>query len=600
MFNRACLYLESKIFNTLTRKLLANTVLLFLICCCLAGLSIYTASLFKDVILQANSINYDSAKLISSAEMIKNVALLLIIAAFSLSIYATFMIRKFIVNPILSISETITCEDISKDVSYQTHDEINSLASNYNSFLNSIRTILREMRRLTLDSAIESTKVRRNIIDSAEKSKKQGDFADIIFSTSNEAKKAIEDVSKSTQSINLSTTENLGMAQKSLDELRSVTDAIQNVAEKLVSFTKTVNGLEDNSDRIRDIVLLIQDISDQTNLLALNAAIEAARAGEAGRGFSVVADEVKKLADKTKVATGEISNNIQEMIRHVKNTADGIEIINTNIGQVKEVIWSTASHFENLVNEFGENSQQLSRIASAIEELSVTNLEIHRQVTDIQGLSKGMIDILSEADMSSSCANEITERMLESVTKFKIGSEILEDVIEKSRIFRDKAQERIQAMADTGVNVFDCNYRPIPKSNPQKYTTSFVNQFAQEIRPLADATRQELKVIYSMVINKDGYIAAHHKEISKPLTGDPKIDLIHSRSQRLFADNMTEIKHNKNTKPFLLQTYRRDTGVVMNDLTLPIFINDKHWGAVVIGFPPERLIKEPEFAPIIP
>jgi methyl-accepting chemotaxis protein len=270
------------------------------------------------------------------------------------------------------------------------------------------------------------------------------------------------------------------------------------------------------------------------------------------------------------------------------------------MGQVEEVIGNTSHHFENLVHDFEDNSSQLSRIASAIEELSVTNLEIHRQVTDIHGLSKGVSELLEESNRSSTDMNKITEGMLGAVTRFRIGNDMLETMIEKVRYHRDRMQAKMQEIADSGVNVFDRHYQPIPNTNPQKYKSSYDAIFQRDLIPMADEARRDLKTIYSVPVDVNGYLVAHHSEIAKPMTGDPKADLIYSRQQRIFFSLETEKKRSTNTKPFLLQTYMRDTGAIVNDLSMPIYVNNQHWGAIVVGFTPDRLKSEPASAPPLP
>ncbi len=583
--------LEKNIFNTLSRKIVGNIFFFFLLLVLLFVLCMFAIDSARDILASLKVDTALAAKTRSTLDTVSFLSIALLVIGVAGLVLTIAILRYAFVRPIKEMTQTFSEEDISKDVQLITHDEIRDLSEKYNLFIGKIRDILRSTRRMGLDIAIESTKVSKNVKDSSAKSVKQGELADIVFSTSNDVNQAIDDVSKNTQSIYKSTTDNLGTAKESLEELKKVTHAIRATGENVSQFAQTVNNLTANSDRIKDIVLLIKDISDQTNLLALNAAIEAARAGEAGRGFSVVADEVRKLAEKTKKATEEISANISEMLHHVKITSSGIAVINENIGHVEEVIGSTSKHFEGIVRDFGDNSGQLSRIASAIEELSVTNHEIHRQVTDIHGLSKEVGTLLNESATSANGMNHKTEDLLGEVVTFKTGNDAIEELIIKVTGYRDIIQAAIQDMMKRGVNIFDTVYKPVPNTRPQKYKTAYDDMFDRELQPIFDKAVEDLHTAFAITIDANGYVPTHHSKTSRPLTGNYEVDLAFSRDKKIQYKTETEIRRCKNIKPFLLQTHVRDTGEIMNDLSIPIVIDGRHWGAFIAGFPPD-LVKQ--------
>ncbi len=600
MFKDLCLALEKRLFNTLSRKLVTIILFFFVLTAMFFSVCLWSAGSARDALSAVKMESVEASQLRSYLAMFSTLSVSLFVFSVLGAAVSIAVVKLLIIRPIKNIAMLFLEEDISKDLDSITSDEISEVAKNYNVFIKKVRDILGETRRMGLDIAAESTKVTKLVRDCTGKSAKQSELSDIIVNTSNEVNVAINEISKSTQHINESTKANLHTANDSLRELHGLTEDILKIGQNITDFTKTVNNLSVNSERIKDIVLLIKDISDQTNLLALNAAIEAARAGEHGRGFAVVADEVRKLAERTNKATQEISDNIDEMVGQVKGTNEGITVINDNMGQVKEVIGNTSRNFENLLQDFEQNGNQLSRSASAIEELSATNLEIHRQVTDINNLSKGASELLSESTVSSTEMNRTTESMLESVTRFRIGNDILEDVMDKIRFWRDSIQTKIQEINDRGINVFDHSYKPVPNTDPQKFTTAFTEIFTQEFQSVLDEARHDLKAIYFLATDINGYIAVHHSEVSKPMTGDPKVDIVYSRHQRLYFNVETEKRRSKSTKPFLLQTYPRDTGVILNDLSMPVFINNKHWGGIIVGMKPDRLRTEPASAPALP
>jgi methyl-accepting chemotaxis protein len=236
--------------------------------------------------------------------------------------------------------------DLSRDFQVTGMDGLHELAESYNLFLKKLRSIIGNVRKMGVNIAVESVNVAKRIRVSAENALKQKELADIIFNYSDEATVAIGEISQNVQFIADSTDKNLKTAQGSLIELKDVTEKINNVNQKLDNFGLTVKDLSQNSESIKEVVSLIQDISDQTNLLALNAAIEAARAGETGRGFAVVADEVRKLAEKARTATDEIAKNVSEMLKHVNYTLSETEQINVYTQQTREVVERSSINFE--------------------------------------------------------------------------------------------------------------------------------------------------------------------------------------------------------------------------------------------------------------
>ena len=278
--------------------------------------------------------------------------------------------------------------DFSKDLPVYSHDELRALANSYNRFADKMRQIISEVRKMSVSIAREAVIVKKSVGDTARQAIRQGEITEAVFTASNEATRAIEEVSASTGVISSSTEQNLINARGSLREMRSIVDKVQVASENLVKFNDTVASLSQRSDSIRQIAGLIKDIANQTNLLALNAAIEAARAGEMGRGFAVVADEVRKLAERVDVATQEISQNITGMIALVEETRVENELINADIRQTREVVEHSSSQFGQMVSDFEVTNGQLLQISAAMEELSATNGQVHDSVTVIHTLDR--------------------------------------------------------------------------------------------------------------------------------------------------------------------------------------------------------------------
>lgn len=572
LFKEIYVFLEKNFFNSLTKKLAGNVLFLLL----LQSL-MFAAALFHDRLQQTLG-HY----------------LLIVIYIISVlaSVCSIIFMRYLLIRPLTQFAATLTTKDLSKDAPLTSHDEIRTLSSNYNQLLADIRDILHNTKQMALRSALDCTNVKKQIADSQINARKQGELADVILTSSKEANQAINDITQSTHDISESIDSNFKTAVGSLTELNDVTKNIECVVTKLSDFGTTVASLNTNSEKIRDIVSLIEDISDQTNLLALNAAIEAARAGEHGRGFAVVADEVRALAERVNRATKEISGTIDDMLKNVRNTQQETAAIGTYIGKTREVVENTSRHFEQLVHDSENNSSQLSRIAAASEEISVTTTEINRQVSDVHTLSLDVLVNFEDSNILCNGLQEVTEQMLGVASRFKIGRGEVEQLIQRAAEYRDLLQARLVDISGRGINLFDQNYRPVPNTNPQKFTVAYNNVFDREMQPLFDKGLEIFPdAIYALVVDTNGYLSTHHSKNQRPMTGVYETDLLNSREKRIYASSPMEIRRAKNTTPFLLQTYARDTGEILNDLSHPIFISGKHWGSFIMGIRPEALSK---------
>jgi len=186
------------------------------------------------------------------------------------------------------------------------------------------------------------------------------------------------------------------VAREGTNAMKEASISLEKLNDSTLSLSGLIKELNESVQDIGNIINLINDIADQTNLLALNAAIEAARAGEHGRGFAVVADEVRKLAEKTLMATGDIGKKITSIMEKTGETVLGMQRSKEHLDNVTMHIQDTNEHLAGILSAAETSSEEITKIASAIEEQSSTTEEISQTIVSSTELSKEIMENVKE------------------------------------------------------------------------------------------------------------------------------------------------------------------------------------------------------------
>jgi len=210
-------------------------------------------------------------------------------------------------------------------------------------------------------------------------------------------------------------------AKEGSEVVRQVMRAINTVQERATALKGNMNDLGQQAQGIGNIINVISDIADQTNLLALNAAIEAARAGEAGRGFAVVADEVRKLAEKTMTATNEVGEVVRAIQSGAKASIEGVEGAARAVDQATDLAGRSGAVLEEIVSIVEHSSDQVRSIATASEQQSAASEEINRAVEEINRISGDTVESMGQATQAVTELVEQAQALQDLINELKMG-----------------------------------------------------------------------------------------------------------------------------------------------------------------------------------
>ena len=367
---------------------------------------------------------------------------------------------KLLVGKVLEISDG----DLNVQIDVKGKDELAILSREFNGFVTRLRESMGKIKNLVSDSKISndnikksidniihgsqsihfsslSDRVSKGILQLTEQTEIVLDNVRDQTASSEESLAALEEISSTSNHMNQNIVHTAEAFKKSLEISHSSTSDIKKMSQSMGEITESVNEtnqeidkLNDISNNIGQIIISINGVAEQTNLLALNAAIEAARAGEAGRGFAVVADEIRKLAEQTNRETKKIEgliDSIQNSVEKVKESGEGVKtkvdeglklskLAEVSITQISELTDKNALEINDIVTSVKEQSAASQEITIAISTITNNSTEIETLSVETSSISKEIKEILVNKQKDVDKNSTLIEELDNDLKFFKI------------------------------------------------------------------------------------------------------------------------------------------------------------------------------------
>ncbi|MFA6541774.1 MAG: methyl-accepting chemotaxis protein, partial [Bacteroidota bacterium] len=337
------------------------------------------------------------------------------------------LVKKVIVNPIKEIAfqsekvangdlQTYETKEIEKKL--DDEDEIGKLARSYALMITSLRKLLFEVGDSTSAVSSASSQISSTTEEMAAAAQEQSSQTSEIASAMEEMSKSIVETDTNIRKVAIGAKDAHDDARKGGTVVEHSVKGMHTIAEVVTQSSKQMEILVNSSEKIGEIIEVIDDIADQTNLLALNAAIEAARAGEQGRGFAVVADEVRKLAERTTRATKEITVMIQKIQVDTRLAVTSMSKGTDEVRKGIELTEQAGRMLKSIVDNSQKVADMVDQIAAASEQQSSTAEQISKNVVAISTVTQESASGTQQIAQTSEDLNRLTENLQQLMAKF--------------------------------------------------------------------------------------------------------------------------------------------------------------------------------------
>ena len=376
----------------------------------------------------------------SQATEIRNMTIGLVILACVIVVIVGIFITAGIENNMRRISRKfgdVAKGDLTVTVSVKGHDEFQDLAGSATNMITNTKKLVNQVSNATGELEVSaqnvgqaseliheySQDITRAIGEINEGMEEQSRHAQECVEKTDILSNEIQEVSHVVERVEKLVGETEGMINKGMEIVQVLGDRAGETTQMTVKVSESIESLRKESEIINSFVATITEITEQTNLLSLNASIEAARAGEAGRGFAVVAEEIRKLADDSAKAAGEIRNNVANITAQTQNSVE-------SASQAKAMVELQTKAVEEVIAVFREMQERMGQLIEGLKDIVVSTEKADGERSAAVAAVKNISDIIEETAGSAETVNDVANKLLNHVEKLSTTASVLDENME--------------------------------------------------------------------------------------------------------------------------------------------------------------------------
>lgn len=373
----------------------------------------------------------DKKVAVARAEIEKNIVstlgfiLLVTVIVVLISLLIGVFVGRTVTRPLKSVSDIMQEiadgeGDLRQRLPVAGTDELSELGHRFNAFVIKIQATIREVGATTDQVASAAEELSRVANETRTSVQEQGSETDQIASAINEMAATIQQISGNANEVEGAASDADRMAREGGETIASAQGAVNELSEEIQESAVSINALAEKSDDIQKVLDVIQAVTEQTNLLALNAAIEAARAGDHGRGFSVVADEVRQLAKRSAESADQIREMIAGFVNESRSAVERMNRSRDRSSETVERISFATDALATIEKSVGQIHDQVAQIATAAEQQSQVAEEVNQNVVRIVEAAQRSDTGVTQTNEASQELARLGERLRDLVSQFKV------------------------------------------------------------------------------------------------------------------------------------------------------------------------------------